>query len=233
MINKALRTMFLFTIMLVTACASAHPVKEEFRTLTEFTGIKANGAFIITVVQGKGSSVKIEAEQQMLSRIRTEVKDGILSIYTEGKTETENPMMIYVTTEQLKKAEMNGASRLRSETDLHVNELTLKTSGAGSIDLKVKAAGVDVISNGAGKIELCGSALKLTATLSGASSLNAYDLQTDFASVKTTDASNAKITANDTFNGQANGASYINYKGAPGKKKINTTGASFIEKAGA
>lgn len=233
-IKSGLKSVVLAVMLLIaTACAIANPVKEEFRQVADFTGIKVSGAFIITVIQGKGHAVKIEAEQQMLARIRTEVKDGILNIYTEGKTETENPMMVYVTMEELKKAEANGASRIRSESELRANDVSLCTSGAGSIELKLKAAEIEIVSTGAGKIELSGTASKLMASLSGASSLSAYDLQADFASIKTTDASHAKITAHDTFNGQANGASYINYKGAPEHKKISTRGASFIEKAGA
>ena len=220
-------------ILFTAACVNAHPpIQQEHRNVSNFSGIKAGGAFIITVVHGKENSVKIEAETQMLSRIKTEVKDGMLNIYTDGKTETDSPMKIYVTMNEFRKADVSGATRLMSDEEFVSENVTLNASGAGSIDMKLKATEVNVTAAGAGKIEVKGFAGKLIASLTGASSLSAYELQTDFASVKTKDASNAKITARETLNAQANGASYINYKGDPTKESINTSGASFIEKEG-
>jgi hypothetical protein len=227
------RSLMAAAMIFLVSCVSAEPAKSEYRKVSDFTGIKAGGAFLIMIVQGKDASVKVEAEQQMLGRIRTEVKNGILNIYTEGKTETDSPMKIYITMNELKKIEINGASRLKSDAQFTSGIISLSTSGAGSIDLDIKANEVEINSTGAGKIEVKGFAAKLTAKLTGASSLDAYNLQTTFVAIKANDASNAKINATETFNAQANGASYINYKGAPGKKTINTSGASSVEKEGA
>lgn len=233
-----MKALVLAAMLMTGACAQAQSngngsIKKEDRKVGDFTGIKAGGAFTIVLTQGTTNAVKVEAEEKMISKIKTEVTGDVLTIYTEGKTETNKPMKIYVMVKELKKIEINGASHLEGVSGFSVDKLSLGVTGAASIELDVKAAEVTISASGAGNVELKGSAGKLSADLSGASSLRAFDLDTKSVSVEASGASHVKITASETISAEASGASSINYKGEPENKTLNTSGASSIQKTGA
>jgi carbon monoxide dehydrogenase subunit G len=224
-----MRTATLVCLMLLSAIAQAK-VQSETRKLTDFTGIKAGGAFEIFLMQGNTTSLKLEANQKMLNKIRTEVKDGILNIYTDGRTEINSPVKIFVTIKELKKVDMGGAARLKGESVFTSGKLVLNTSGAARIELNVKTDELDITAAGAGSIEVEGSASKLRANLSGASSLRAFGLEASSVSVEASGASCAQVNAGKEITAEASGASSINYKGEPGTKNINRSGSSSVRK---
>lgn len=217
----------LICLVLAAACTQAQ-TQTETRTVSGFTGIKAGGAFEIILTQGPSDAVKIEADQKMLNKIRTEVNDNVLSIYTDGRTEINSPVRIFVTVKELQKIDVGGACKLTGESIFASDKIVLNTSGAARIELKVKTSELDITAAGAGTIDLAGAASSLKANLSGATSLRAFELEASTVSVEASGASSAKVKAGNEITAEASGASSINYKGEPNTKNINKSGSSVI-----
>ena len=74
--------------------------------------IKSYGSFDVIIVQGSTSSVKVEADENLLPYIVTENKDGALVIRPKEhyNLSSDNKIKVTVTTGKLKEVEVAGSS---------------------------------------------------------------------------------------------------------------------------
>ena len=88
-------------------------------------------------------------------------------------------------------------------------------SGASVCQLDVEAAFVDVVISGASYLSVRGTGDKLTAELTGASDLKAFNFPVTEATVYASGASAGHVTVSDKLDAKASGASEIRYRGNP------------------
>ncbi len=184
--------------------------KTETRSVRGFTKIDAGGAIAVEVSVGKDFAVEVQADDNLLSNIKTEVSGDTLKIYSSDRISPKTPVKIVVSMPEIENFEVSGASNG-------------KISNVKADDLKLKASG-------ASKIKIEGTAKDLNADLSGASSLEAENLKAENAQVEVSGASQATVSAFNELNVDASGASRIIYTDEPKNLKQNSSGASSITK---
>lgn len=204
---------------------------QQDRTVGDFTGIKAGGIFTITVTPGATNSVKVDADEKVLSQIKTEVKDNVLNITTEGKVNSEKPLSVQVTIKDLKSLDISGAAKLTGTSEFTGDAIMVGTSGAGQVELALKYNQVKIDESGAGALKLSGAAEKLDADISGAANLKAYELEVKSVNVRASGAANVKINAKESISADASGAASVKYKGQPTARSINKSGSGSIKQA--
>ena len=147
--------------------------QRDKRQVASFTAIHTDGAFDIEVVAQKESGLQIEADDNILPLIGTDVTGNVLYIGSRKGYSVSKPIKITISVPNLEavtangsgnievaglknssfKVELNGASDLRvsGETEL----LKIHANGAGKIDTgRLRASKADVNSNGVTKIDL-------------------------------------------------------------------------------
>ncbi|MEJ7849173.1 MAG: head GIN domain-containing protein [Pyrinomonadaceae bacterium] len=183
-------------------------VVSEKRDLNDFSGIDVSGAFEVEVVSQKDFSVEIEADDNLLPQIKTEVRNGILRISNEDDIKTNNPIRVRISAPDIGRIEVSGATKV-SVADLKNEELKLDISGAS-------------------KVRLSGVTGNLSAEISGASHVDAEHLKASIANVEASGASRADINVSEELIADASGASKINYTGSPKSARKNSSGVSII-----
>lgn len=184
--------------------------KTEQRNVTGFSEIKAGGAVNLEVDAGKEFIVSVEADDNLLQYIKTEVNGNTLKIYSEGNISPTAKLNVKISMPVLEGLDISGAS------DAKV--------------MNVKADSLELKASGASEINIVGEANELKAEASGASEINAENLRTQSAEVDANGASSAIVSATDELNVDASGASKISYTGEPKNIKQNASGASSINK---
>jgi hypothetical protein len=184
--------------------------KTEQRNVTGFRAIEASGAVNLEVDAQKDFSVTVEADDNLLQYIKTEVSGDTLKIYSEGKISPTTKFNVKISMPALDGLDVSGASDAKI-MNVKADSLELKASGAS-----------DVIINGEAK--------ELKANASGASEINAENLRAENADVDASGASSATVSATNELNVEASGASKISYTGDPNNVKQNSSGASSINK---
>ena len=71
-------------------------IKTEKRDVPDFSNVKAGGAINVEVSAQKEFSVEVEADDNLLEYIKTEVKGETLKIYTEDRISTRNPIRMRI-----------------------------------------------------------------------------------------------------------------------------------------
>lgn len=184
-------------------------LKSEPRNVSGFTKVEAGGALNIELVAQKDFVVVIEADDNLLQNIKTEVSGDTLKIYTEGKISMQNKASVKISMPEVKGLTISGAS-------------TASVSN-------VKTVGLDLEASGASKIIVDGVAEDLTAEASGASGIDAEALNVEYATVEATGASSATVSVANDLKANASGASSIYYTGEPKNVVPKSSGASSVK----
>ena len=131
---------------------AAGSIVKENRAVGEFNGITLIGSYKVICSQGDSHSVVVEARKEVAEKLKTEVKDGMLTIsrekiagvqvVTNGKE--DNRATVYVTLPQLQKLSLVGSGDIIVKDKITSNDkLQVSLSGSGDIvmgDVEVKSA---------------------------------------------------------------------------------------------
>ncbi len=204
---------------------------QQTRAVGDFTGIKVGDAYNINITQSDVNSVKVTAQESTQAQIKTEVKDGILIISTEGNIKDGADISISISVKSLSSIDLSGASDIKSENQLICDKLTITTNGAGDIHIDIKANDIKTDVSGAGDLTLKGTTQTLDATVSGAGDLKASSLEATKIIVKVSGAGDAKVNAIQSLTADVSGAGDIIYKGNPVDRNVNITGAGSVRES--
>ena len=138
---KTLMTSFLFLALFAlpaladgTGNTGNDAVVTEIRQVPAFTGIDVGSAFNVYITKGEPIEVKVETEEEHLSKITTEVNGNILFIKSKG-IRNANKLNIYITLPVLDYVNASGASSLKGEGTFEVQKFHLEAEGASNVSL--------------------------------------------------------------------------------------------------
>lgn len=215
--------------MLIDGVEGNGRVVTEERNVSDFNGIDISNAFEIILKQGSSESLTIEADDNLLELIVTEVRGGVLKIYSERNIRHPKSLKIFLTFKEIDYIDISGAVELTSDGKLTFDEIEIDGSGASEIDLELEAEKLEIDFSGASEIDLKGKVTEVNIDLSGASEISAYDLETDIMDLDISGAAEARVFANKELNVEASGAASVRYKGNP-SINTNVSGAGSVKR---
>ena len=118
-----------------------------------------------------------------MSTLLTEIRDGVLHVYTEANIREAEMKRVYVTMKDIRSLKTSSAGDIIGETPVKTDKLELSASSAGDIKLEIYAKEIVANISSSGDVTLTGEADMLNATLSSAGDLNAYGLEVREADV--------------------------------------------------
>lgn len=201
------------------------------REVGDFTGIRAGDPLKIILSQSDQTTVKIDAPEEVQSAIKTEVNDGILSIFTDGNIRDDQNITILITVKSLNSLENSGIAEIKTENKLICDHLKILSQGVGNINLEVEAKEIQSTLSGAGHITLKGATQLLNTTISGAGGLKATDLEANKVIAKVSGAGDAKVNVTQSLNADVSGAGSVIYKGNPVDRVVNISGVGSVRES--
>ncbi len=184
--------------------------KTEKRDLKSFNAIDTTGAYEINISCQKPASFEIEADDNILPLIKTEVRDGILFVNSDERYHTSKPVTLRVNLPELASVTSRGAGDI-TIADVNSDSLKLESMGAASVDAAGKAKSVTISSTGAGKID-------------------ASRLQAEKARVEVTGAASVDVYASEQLDVSVSGAGSVDYSGNPKVVNKNVSGIGSVTK---
>jgi hypothetical protein len=182
----------------------------ENRNVEAFKAVDVSGVFEVEVTAQKDLSVEIEADDNLLPLIKTEVRDGVLHLSTEKRVKPSNRILVRISVPDLERVNASGASRV-SVADIRNSSLEIDTSGAS-------------------KVTASGETGNLVIDVSGASKIDTGALRSANAEVDASGASSVVVNVSGVLKAKASGASRIRYTGDPANIEEDTSGASKISR---
>jgi hypothetical protein len=208
----------LFIATIFTSCGldifngvvgNSNVVITERTIKADFSGIKVSTGIDLFIRQGSTNAITVEADENLHDLIITEVKEGILKIYTDKNIWKAKARKVYVTIENLTLLKASSGSNVKSESVINTNEIYIDASSGASIDIEVVAKSA------------------VTEASSG-SSINAYKLKSTNANASASSGASINIYASKNMDAKASSGGAIDYTGNPTKiSKEASSGGSI------
>lgn len=203
---------------------------QEKREVSGFSALMFRGMGKIDLIQGDHEELVIEAQPEILARIKTEVRDGTLHIdydedwkdWTGIRTLSGDKIIFKLMMREVNAISVSGVGSLDTPR-LEAGSLSLAITGPGLLTVgTLKTSFLTVNLSGVGAIDLAGHTDELNVSLSGAGSFKAARLEAGKASVRLSGVGTATIWARDTLEASISGAGVIEYYGNPQITRSNT-----------
>jgi Putative auto-transporter adhesin, head GIN domain/Domain of unknown function (DUF5668) len=193
-------------------------VVTETRDVSDFRAIEISYPSQVLVKQGSQESLKIEAEDNLLPNLQTQVRNGRLEVFyrREGGKHV-NPtktVKITITVKDLTDVDFSSAGELIVQK-LKTDTLDISLSGAGNVELQdIETRALQVDLSGAGSATASGIADDLRLTISGFGDFEGGDLHDKDARVNISGAGSATVWVDDNLDAEVSGAGSVSYYGS-------------------
>jgi len=202
----------------------------QTRDIADFKRIDVSGNFEITIDSLPNQQLTLNACEDFMSKITTEVRGETLFIsYPNYFKRLRNPVKISLSTNELEKVTARGATIIRSNSTIKSDNFRLDLRGASTANLDVEVENkfrIDL--SGASTIRLRGKSETLRIHASGASTINAENLKAEHVDINISGASSTYVYASKSLNANASGMSNIVCYGNPENVRKSTSGMSSI-----
>ena len=216
MIMKKANFRILFSIAIIFLSLNAYSQEKETRDVPSFSAISLGIAGDLYFTQGSPREVIVQADENSLDKVVTEVKDGVLKVKKEKGTRNLKNVTIWVTAPDLEGIYLAGSGSIIAEGPVSSDELELKVSGSGNIKLMdLKAEEVDLAVSGSGLVTAAGNAEELGIALSGSGNVNTLELSVDECSIKISGSGNCKVNVTEELDARISGSGNVAYSGNP------------------
>ena len=129
-------------------------VKTESRQVSGFTKIDLAGSGEVTIDQGPAESLTIEADDNVLPALTSEVSGSTLKLGTKPRTtvRTRSPIRYRVTVKDLTGVSLSGSGSVTAK-GMQLSALRADISGSGTINISGSAEKQDIQLSGSGRYE--------------------------------------------------------------------------------
>lgn len=202
-------------LLFISMCISAQ--KTEDRPAGTFTKIIMGISGDVYISQGSVPKLTVEAEDEIIGLIVTEIRNDELKIrFSQSRVKTKMPIKIWVTTPELEGLYLSGSGNMITETAIKSDEMELKLSGSGNINVKeISCDEVDAGISGSGNIDVGGMADEMLIAISGSGNCNADELQTEETEARISGSGNCKVNASKDLTVSVSGSGSVFYVGNP------------------
>lgn len=190
----------------------------------------------ITIQQGDKETVQIQADDNLLLQLSTEVVLGTLTIKSmetdwKSTVNPSKPVKISVTVKDLNEIEISAPVGNLKLDQLQADTLKLVLSGGAQIKISgIQVNLLDIDLSGAGSIQASGTADEIKLILSGLGNFDATDLESNTATIELSGMGDATVRVEQELAATITGAGSIRYFGNP-RVEQNITGAGSIKPA--
>jgi len=217
----------------VTSITGSGNVVTQEETFTGFDKVDVSHAFKVDISQGQAFSVVIRIDDNLVQYLEVVKQGSTLKIGLKpGRSYNTRKitMEAEVTMPELSGLELSGASQGTITGFESTKTLNVDLSGASHLrgDIEAGDAWFDV--SGASQMNLTGSAEDVVIDASGASQVDLSAFPVADAHVDASGASKATVNPSGQLDVDASGASQVYYVDSPTLGKIDTSGASSVNR---
>ena len=217
----ALFAIGLLTLLFSGCTVGSRRVIIDERRVSGFNQVDFSTLGELTITQGDGESLTIEAESNVVRRISTTVRDGTLSIEMRssfpwvGGVVPTKPIRYDLTVRELTALDLSGLGSIYAGA-VTTDRLLLNLSGGGKVKIRsLTADSLEVDLSGLGECELSGKVRRQELVLSGGGEYDAADLASERAEVKMSGLGSAVVWATETLDIELSGGGRVEYYGEP------------------
>ena len=225
----------LLTVFTLASCdqtTGSGNIVTETRKTGGFDGISVGGGFGVEVKIGAVTSVKVEADDNIIKYIETKVSGNILKISTEDlHNYSDVHMKVYVTAPAIIHIKASASADVMAENILTGSDrLTFKASSSASIRAEVDAPEIETDASSSATITLTGKTKTHKAEASSSAEIKAFGLLSENTTAHASSSADIEVHASVNLDAKASSSGSIEYKGAAAVTKSENSSGSVSKK---
>lgn len=227
-IKSIMKTKFVFLFSLValfalTGCdkdlicvkGSGEKVVQEI-PMESFDAIELSIGADVELTQGERQYVEIEGQQDIIDNIKLDVTNGVWKIKHKKCVLTHKDVTIRITLPELTSVKISGSGDvITTNTFTGLDDLDLKISGSGDMDVAAEANTLDLKISGSGNIDLYGFANAQSIDVSGSGDINSFEFPVSSCDIDIHGSGNCEVTVESNLDVKISGSGDVYYKGNP------------------
>ncbi len=222
------------SLILLTACVfgtdGSRKVTTETRAVDKFSGVELKSVANVFITQGETQEVKIEAEDNLIQYITSEVKNGELIIDCKEHVNSHEPINVYITAKELCLLELSGSGNMITKNEINCDHLTLRLDGSGEMNISLKSLLLKATLSGSGNLHLNGTTAESTIRISGSGNVNAQQMKSFTSTVNISGSGNTKVDVNNELTVHISGSGNVFYVTEPAKITTKISGSGEVQK---
>ncbi len=190
-------------------------VKSQERTVSTFNKIEVSNGLDLFLTQGDAESLTVQADENLLELIKTEVVGGTLRIYTEKSIRSAASRKVKVNLKNIDTLTASSGSDVLSNSLLELEDLKVQASSGADIDLELNAQNIFASSSSGSDIYLSGTAHSIEADASSGSSVKASSLKAENGTADASSGADVSINVSGKLSANASSGGDVTYYGNP------------------
>ena len=230
-------TTFLLLLVTTTSCfmdvlggikGNGEVVCEDRTNSSNFSEIIVQQGIQVYLTQGNSTSLKVEADENIIDILRTEVKNNQLKIYFDKNVYKASSRKVYLTTNDISKIETSSGAFVKTENTIETTALQLDSSSGSSIKIYVNANEISSSTSSGATIDIYGKTKEFSASSSSGSAIDADKLETINATAKASSGANIDLNVSGKLIAKASSGGDIDYEGNPSEVNKDTSSGGSV-----
>lgn len=200
----------------------------ETRIAADFNEIHIQDHIDVQYTQDTVASISVEAGENLIDYIQTDIVNGKLIIYESSNTIANHKLIkVTVTSDSLNNIEMEGSGDFNGN-NMSSTFLNISTIGSGNFNSDVWTSHINISSTGSGDVQLTGASETQNIELKGSGDLKARFMISDSVTVDLIGSGDAWVHADNYLNATLTGSGDINFYGNPSTVVSSNSGSGNI-----
>jgi hypothetical protein len=194
-------------------------VAKETRTVTEdFSEVSASEGIDVYITQGGDFSIEVEADENVLDLIGTDIKNGKLKVHAIENIGRATKK-VYVTLPEVTGLYASSGADLETRDVIKGNKISLDASSGADIRASLVAEEVEADASSGADIRLEGEAEILRADASSGSAIRARELAVRICYADASSGADVDLNVSESLIADASSGADISYTGNPRVEK--------------
>lgn len=198
------------------------------RSIEPFHSLDSRISGNVFIEQGN-SSLRIEAEDNILPLLETNVKNGVLVIRAKERICPQKTIKIYAGMEEVRSLSLSGSGEITGTTPIDSENLDLAITGSGDIELETNTSSLKSLISGSGNVLLKGNASSHEIDIGGSGNIEAPELRTEVTRVSIRGSGNANVYVDRKLDTNINGSGNVFYGGNPQEFNMQVSGIGEVK----
>jgi len=203
-------------------------VSEDREISSDFDAIKVQQGISLYLTQGNSTALNVEADENILELLITEVTNGELKVYFEKNVYRAKERNVYLTTKEISKISTSSGASVKSENTLQTSKLELDSSSGSSIKIYVNATDITSECSSGADIDIYGKVETFSAKASSGSTIDADELEAIDVLAKASSGANIDVQVKGNLTAKASSGGDIDYEGGPTSVNKDTSSGGSV-----
>ncbi|WP_340198945.1 head GIN domain-containing protein [Ascidiimonas sp. W6] len=206
-------------------------VVSETRDITEdFNVINAAEGLDVYITQGKDFSIEVEADNNIIEYINTDISGGTLHIDTEERIGRAKSKKVYVTLPEIIEISASSGSDVYGQGVIESSKLALSSSSGADIRLEVNTENLICDASSGADIDISGRTINLRANASSGADIDGRELTAENCNADASSGADISINATKELTASASSGGDVRYSGNPEIVNKSKSSAGSVSK---